>query len=243
MKPFESLTVFLLAINETDTLEKTIYGVLENCPDEDLGKIIVYIISEDCPSAHTVRRMMEEKVSDKLEMQVQSTKDSYKAFFELPQYCETSHFVVMASDGEMNPVTLKDFVKIAKEKPYSIICGAKWNKDSVVEGHMLHRKIGSRLLDTFAAAVFGMEATDLFSIYQIYPTQLYKDMNFRRPRHFICEFTLKPLRYGVEYIEIPTVYKQEKGRKTNWPFHRLLILAVFYSINVLRIRFTPKKFL
>ena len=53
----------------------------------------------------------------------------------------------------------------------------------------------------------------------------------------------KPLRYGVEYIEIPTVYRQEKGRKNNWSFLRLLMLAAFYSVDVIRIRFTPKKFL
>lgn len=243
MKPFESLTVFLMATNETDILEKTVHGVLDNCPDEDLGKIVVFLISEDCPSAHTVRRMIAEKVSSKLEMRVQSSRSSYEAFAEIPTLCETSHFVIMASDGEMSPETLKDFIAIAKKKPYSIVCGAKWNKKSVVEGHMLHRKIGSRFLDIFAAAVFGVEATDLFSIFQIYPTQLYKDMNFRKPAHFVCEFTLKPLRYGVEYIEIPTVYRHEKGRKNNWSFLRLLMLAAFYSVDVIRIRFTPKKFL
>lgn len=243
MRPFESLTVFLMATNETDTLRNMVHGVLESCPDEDLAKIVVFLISEDCPSAETTRKMLDEKISDKLEMRVQTSRSAYKAFAEIPTLCETSHFVIMASDGEMDPATLKNFIEIAKKKPYSIICGAKWNSESVVEGHAFHRKLGSRFLDTFAAAVFGVKATDLFSIFQIYPAQLYKDMNFKNPRNFVCDYTLKPLRFGVEYIEIPTVYKHEKGRKNNWSFFKLLVLAVFYCFNVLRIRFTPKKFL
>lgn len=243
MRPFESVTVILLATNETDSLKKIIYEILENCSDEDLGKIIVYLISDDCPSAVAVREMVEEGVSNKIEWCVQSSRNTQKAFANIPTLVETSHFVIMASDGEMDPATLKDFIAIAKQKPYSIVCGAKWSNESVVEGHALHRKLGSRFIDTFTAAVFGVEATDLFSIFQIYPTQLYKDMNFKKPARFMYEYTLKPLRFGVEYIEIPTVYRKEKGRKNNWSMLRLSVLAVNYCFNVLRIRFTPKKFL
>lgn len=243
MRPFESLTVFLLATNETDILRRTVHEVLENCPDKDLDRIIIFLKSDDCPSSFVARQLIEEKISDKVEMCVQPSANPYKSFGEIPKLCRSSHFVIMASDGEMAPETLKDFISIAKQKPYSIVCGAKWNKESVVEGHMLHRKFGSRFLDRFASVVFGVKATDLFSIFQIYPIQLYKDMNFRNPKSFVYEYTLKPLRFGVEYIEVPTVYRREKDRKNSVSFLTLIITAVNYCYNVLRIRFIPKKYL
>lgn len=243
MRPFESLTVFLLATNETDLLRETVKGVLENCPDEDLDKIIFFLKSDDCPSAFEARAMIEEGISDKFEICIQKSRITEEAFEEIPPLVTGSHFVIMASDGEMDTATLKDFITVAKQKPGCIACGAKWHKDSVVIGHDLHRTMGSKFVDIFAAAVFGIKATDLFSIFQIYPIELFKEMNFHNPRKLMYEFTLKPIRLGVEYIEIPTVYKKEKGHRTNYSVAGLVAMAVKYCYNVLRIRFTPKRYL
>lgn len=242
MRPFESLSVFLLAANETDSLRKTIDGVLENCAYEDIEKIVVFLKSDECPSARTAREIIEEGVCDKIEACVQKSAIPQKAFAEIPYLVTGSHFVVMASDGEMDPRSLKDFIAIAKQKPNSIVCAAKWNKESVVEGHELHRTLGSRFVDSFAAAVFGVKATDLFSIFQIYPIDLYNKMNFK-PERLLYEYTLKPLRFGAEYIEIPTVYRKEKGRKANTTVPQLIGIALTYCVNVLRLRFLPKKYL
>lgn len=243
MRPFESLTVFLLATNETDSLRRILNGVLENCSDEDLEKIVVFLKFEDCPSALETKAIIEEGISDKIEMYVQKSQVTEKAFEEIPVLASGSHFVIMASDGEMDPKTLKEFIAVAKQKPNSIVCGAKWNKDSVVIGHDLHRTLGSRFVDKFAAFVFGVKATDLFSIFQIYPIELFEQMNFNKPEKLMYEYTLKPIRLGVEYIEIPTVYKKEKGRGNNYSAAQLFAMAIKYCGNVIRIRFTPKKYL
>lgn len=242
MKPFETLTVFLLATNETDALRKTINGVLKNCACEDLEKIVIFLKSEDCPSAFTAREIINEKICDKIETAVQKSSQSADAISEIPQLAKGSHFIIMASDGEMSPESIRDFVRIAKEKPEAIICGAKWHKDSIVENHSLYRTFGSRFLDIFAAILFGRKETDLFSIFQIYPVELYRKMNFGSKR-LLYEYTLKPLRFGTEYIEIPTVYKKEIERKTTTTKPQLIKIAVKYCWHVLRIRFTPKKYL
>lgn len=242
MKPFESLTVFLLASNETDALRKTINGVLENCAYEDLDKIVIFLKSEDCPSAFTTKEIINERLCDKIEFTIQKSSNPSDAFAEIPLMITSSHFVIMASDGEMAPESLRDFVRIAKEKPEALICGAKWHKDSVVENHALHRTFESRFLDIFAAILFMRKNTDLFSIFQIYPLELYKKMNFDK-NNLLYEYTLKPLRFGTEYIEIPTVYKRNYERKGSATFSQLIVIATRYCWHALRIRFTPKKFL
>lgn len=242
MRPFVSLSVIVLAANETDSLRRTIDGVLENCAYEDIERIVVFLKSDDCPSAYTAREIIEEGICDKIEACVQNSAVTEEAFAEIPYLVTGSHFVIMASDGEMDPRSLKDFIAIAKQKPNSIVCAAKWNKESVVEGHPLHRSLGSRFIDSFAAVVFGVKATDLFSIFQIYPVDLYKEMNFE-PKRLLYEYTLKPLRFGAEYIEIPTVYRKDKGREANMSVLKLAGIAAKYCMNVLRIRFLPKKYL
>jgi hypothetical protein len=242
MRPFESLTIFLLATNETDALRRTLNGVLENCSYEDIEKIVIFLKSKDCPSAFTAQEIINERVCDKIEIAVQKYSQSADAFSEIPLLATGSHFVIMASDGEMAPESLKDFVRIAKEKPEAIICGAKWNEESTVENHALYRTFGSRFLDMFAAFLFGRKDTDLFSIFQIYPVELYKKMNFNGKK-LLYEYTLKPLRFGTEYIEIPTTYRKEAERKATATTSQLIVIAIKYCWNVLRIRFTPKRYL
>ena len=242
MKPFEKLTVFLLASNETDALEKTIKGILKNCEYDDIDKIVIFLKSENCPGAFAAQEIINKGIYGKIETVVQKATQSADAISEIPPLATGSHFVIMASDGEMSPESIRDFISIAKEKPDAIICGAKWHKDSVVENHALYRTFGSRFLDMFAAVLFGRKETDLFSIFQIYPVELYKKMNFR-PKRFLYEYTLKPIRFGTEYIEIPTTYKKEAKRKATATIQQLIVIAFKYCWHVIRIRFMPKKYL
>ncbi len=232
---FESLTVIIPASNETDTLTETINGVLQSGAYDDISRIILFLKSENCPSAETAKKLIAECNCNKMEIVIQKTATYDTAFTEIPSLVTSSHFLVLVSDGEMDPHTIQDLVRIAKEKPDSIVCGSKWHRDSVVENASFVRSFGSKAINKFAALVFGIKATDIFSIFQVYPLALYERLNAN-----IAEFTLKPLRLGVEYIEIPTCYKREEGRKSNFNFSGLLKLAFRYTVSIFRVRFTPK---
>ncbi len=232
---FESLTVIIPAANETDTLTETVNGVLKSGAYDDISKIILFLKSENCPGAEVAKHLIKISNCDKMEIAIQKTATFDTAFKEIPFLVKSSHFLVLVSDGEMDPRTIEDLVSIAKEKPDSIVCGSKWHKDSVVENASFIRSLGSKALNRFAALVFGVKATDIFSIFQIYPLELYKKLNAT-----ISEYTLKPLRLGIEYVEIPTFYKREEGRKSNLNLKGLLKLAFMYIISIFKVRFTPK---
>ncbi len=232
---FESLTVIIPVSNETETLKRTVEGVLQSGAYDDISRIVLFLKAEDCPGAKTAKQLLEESDCDKMEIVIQKTATYNTAFTEIPHLVKSSHFLVLVSDGEMDPATIEKLVPIAKEKPESIVCGSKWHKDSVVENASFIRSAGSKALNRFAAILFGVKATDIFSIFQIYPIELYKRVNAT-----IAEFTLKPLRLGVEYIEIPTSYKREKGRQSNFNFVGFLKMGLGYVISIFRVRFTPK---
>ena len=232
---FESLTVIIPASNETDLLKNTITGVLQSEVYDDISQIILFLKSENCPSAETAKQFIEESNCNKIEIKIQKSVTYDAAFTEIPSLVKGSHFVVMVSDGEVDPRTLKDFVCIAKQKPKSIRCGSKWHKDSVVKNASVIRAVGSKIINNFAALIFGVKAKDIFSIFQIYPLEIYKRLNTN-----IYEYTLKPLRMGIEYIEIPTFYKRAEGRKSNFSFWGLSKLALRYIISIFRVRFLPK---
>lgn len=241
---FKSLTVFVLASKETDSLRKTVLEIRKNCNNEDLEKIIVVTKTADCPGYFEAVKMIEENFCDKLEVYVQRLENGIECLIDLPGLVTGSHFVVMASDMEMDPENIRVFVKKAKEYPERIICASKWMKGSTVEGCGGFHAFASYMTNKAIALLYGVKATELFSIYQIYPLSVFKRMNFNRPKYFMYEYTLKPLRAGVEYEEIPTKYKKRQEGKSTFNFPLVMLgMGMKFCITALRIRFTPKRYL
>lgn len=237
---FKSVTVFVLASNEVVSLRKTINRIKENCRDDDLEKIIIVLKSETCPSFFEAEKLIAE--NSKVELYIQKAPTAALCLAELPPMAESSHFVIMAADMEMNPDNIKDFVEIAKCRPESIICAAKWLKESTVEGYGLVHELCSRTMNSFISLLFNKKIKDPFSVFQIYPVSVYKKMNFNNPSAFLYEYTLKPLRLGVEYKEIPTIYRKRHEEKSNFNIFTLVNVAVCFCLTALRIRFTPKRY-
>lgn len=237
---FKSVTVFVLASNETTLLRQTIKEIQSNCSAEDIEKIVIVLKSKTCPSYFEAKKLIKESSLCKLEMYIQKSEGIVKCIAELPDLVESTHFVIMASDMEMNPGNLKDFIERAKLHPQRIICGAKWHKESTVEGYGFIHEIGSRAMNSFISILYNKKVRDPFSIFQIYPTVIYHRIKFDKPSMFPYEYTLKPMRLGLEYEEIPTVYRKRKAGKSNFNAAYILKVAIDFCLTAVRIRFTPK---
>ncbi len=235
---FNSVTVFVLASNETDSLRSTVAQIRKNCCDKDLEKIVIVLKSDTCPSYFETKKLLEESNDGKIELYVQKAPNAMLCLAELPPLAESSHFVIMAADMEMDPNSIKDFVSKAKKYPSRIICAAKWLKGSSVEGYGFIHEIGSRTMNAFISVLFNKKVRDPFSIFQIYPTEIYRKMKFDDPSAFLYEYTLKPLRLGVEYEEVPTVYQKRTDGKSNFNIAVILKVAVNFCLTAVRIRFT-----
>lgn len=240
---FESLTIFVLTTNETELLRKTVEEIRKNCNDIDLEKIVIVAKSKNCPGYFEAKKLIAESADGKVELYIQKEDDSLKCIYELPLLVESSHFVIMGADMETNPDNISVFIEKAKARPERIICASKWLKESTVEGYGVIHEIGSRIMNNFVALLFNIKVKDAFSAYQIYPLCVYKKMKFDRPSTFIYEYTLKPLRVGIEYEEIPTVYKKRTDGKSSVNVLFMFRLAIGFCTTALRIRLTPKRYM
>lgn len=238
-----SITIFVLASNETEILYKTVNKIKEKCPIENIDRIIVVLKSSKCKSYSAMLKYKEKESWQDIQMYVQKSDNIRDALAELPSMVNGSHFIFMGADMEMNPDSILDFVNEAKKNPNCIIAASKWMKESVVEGYGKFAKFCSRTMNAIACLLIRKRATDLFTMYQIYPVSIYKAMHFNNPKTFGYEYTLKPVRLGAAYKEIPTVYINYSDRKTNFNFFsRAKFLNVFLS-TALRLGLTPKKIL
>ncbi len=237
---FKSVTIFVLASNEVISLRKTVEKIKDNCNDKDLEKIIIVLKSETCPSFSEAEKLITE--NRKVELYIQKAPTAALCLAELPPMAESSHFVIMAADLEMSPDSIKDFISVAKRHPERIVCAAKWLKGSTVEGYGFVHELCSRTMNLFISLLFAKNIKDPFSVFQIYPVSVYREMNFKDPSAFLYEYTLKPLRLGVEYTEIPTVYKKRREEKSNFNIVTLVDVAMRFCLTAVKIRFTPKRY-
>lgn len=232
---FTSLTVFVLAYTETDLLRETVSAIKNNCDEKDLQKIIIVAKNSSCPSYFTAQDLT--KCDNRVELYVQKAPTAQLCLAELPPLAESSHFVIMAADMEMNPDSLKTFISKAKQHPNRIICAAKWLPESTVIGYGRLHGLCTKTMNRFISFLFNQKVYDPFSIYQIYPTELYYKMNFNDPARFLYEYTLKPLSMGEEYEEIPTVYNKRATGKSSFSFLTLCSVAIRFMFTGIRIRF------
>lgn len=241
---FESVTIFVLASNETALLEETVSDIRRYCPDSDLEKIVIVLKSRDCPAYATAQRLADECADGKTEYYFQKDKTIEGCVNEIPTHVKSSHFVIMAADMEMSPESVGTFVEKAKKHPERIICASKWKKGSVVEGYGRFRMFGSRVMNAFVSVVLHVRVTDPFSLFQIYPFSVYERMNFGNTKSPGYEYTLRPLRCGVEYEEIPTLYRKRKQGKTNFNTIKLFTTAARFCLTAVRLSLTsPKRLL
>lgn len=237
---FESLTVFILASNETDALNNTVSKIKQLQCFGDICKVVIVIKNTECPAYSEAKKIVAES-GNKFDLHVQKSDTLELCIAELPPLVKSSHFVITAADGEMEIENIDTFVSKAVKHPERIICAAKWHKDSTVTGYGHFNAFGSRCINLFISMLFSKKVSDPFSIYQIFPISVYKRLNYKETWSFCYEYTLKALRYNVEYEEIPTVYRKRTDGKTNFNYINLFRSAFLFCSVALKIRFAPKK--
>lgn len=236
---FESLTVFILASNETESLNNTVGAIRTLRYYEDISDIVIVVKSTDCPAYFQAVKIAE-SLDDNIEIYVQKSASLEQCIAELPELVKSSHFVITVADGEMQIENIDTFILKAKEKPERIVCAAKWHKDSTVQGYEKFHEFGSRLMNILVSVLFGKKVKDPFSIYQIFPVSIYNKLNYRNPKTFVYEYTTKALRNNVEYEEIPTFYKKRIEGKTNFNYIKLFQAAAFFGYTAVKVRFEPR---
>lgn len=237
---FESLTVFLLAANETDSMEQIVTELQHICCSDDVKEIVIMLKDAYCPSVKTAQNLSAQDYDIPVKYFVQEKKGIQSAFYQCSAVCETSHLVIMSSDGEMDVNNIPEFIEHAKKSPNNIIIASKWNKDSVVYNYKKSRKIFSRLVSGIVAFMYGVSITDVFTIFRMYPTALFKLLNYGTYNIFGVYFLIYPLRVRVRFQEIATHWKPRENENTT-NLKNDIKYALLFLCAALVIRFIPTK--
>jgi len=131
-----------------------------------------------------------------------------------------SHTILMAPDLETKPEDALVLVAAAKEHPEAVITASRWAGGGF-EGYNRIKLIANWLFQKAFAVLYGVPLTDMTFGYRILPTYLTKTIRWEELRHpFVLETIVKPLRLGIEAVEVPTSWTARvEGESVN-PFIR-----------------------
>ena len=237
MRSFELLTIVVLASTERQTLKTTIELLLKNCRTEDIKEIIIFLISSDCPSAE-IAEIISKDSSFPIPIRccVQEMPGLSPAVFEIPQHVSSSHFLIIASDLEMNPLSVPAMIETSKQYPDAIVCASKFQEGSRRENYGKLHYFFNRAVNFTVERILNIRGTELITTFQIYPLSLFEKMEFTNPKRTFYEYTIRPLSVGVEYIEIPTDYKKRTEGDSNFNPWRYVKLGVNFISTALHER-------
>lgn len=234
---FESVTVMMPAVNETNSLWQTVKTIEEICPAGDIGELIIMLSKTATPEC----RAVSEKLRDEIKafpviVATQEMPGLGGAIRECMAAAKCSHTMLVACDAPMDLKCVNAMIFSAKQAPEVIATTSRWlTRD--FEGYGKARLVLNYLAQVFLRVLYGSNQTDFTNPVQIVPTKLYQSIRWEETRFAILlEMVLKPVRLGCEFREIPVECRNRSEGKSSNSF----LQTAEYLKTALRIRFMKK---
>ena len=131
---------------------------------------------------------------------------------------------MMASDLETDPGDVKRLIEQAIRRPNAVITASHWCKGGKFESYDPVKLVSNFVFQQFFALLYGTHLTDLTFGYRLFPRELVRSIKWKELRHpFMLETIVKPLRLGVEIVEIPSIWRaRNEGKSQNTLWQTLL---------------------
>jgi hypothetical protein len=149
-----------------------------------------------------------------------------------------SHVVMMASDLETDPNDVKALIGAAEKHPAAIITASRWRDGGSFQGYSRVKLFCNWVFQRFFSLLYGVELSDMTYAYRIFPARLVRTIHWEELRHpFLFETLVKPLRLGVQVIEIPSAWKARTEGESQNTFFRNFV----YFRTGLKTRFASRQ--
>ncbi len=234
---FESATILITVMDETVSLEETVRIVMRDVKDR-VAEILIVVCKRTTPEAMATVERLSKSLGSLVRVHIQTLPFLGGAIREGFDLARGSHVVMMASDMETDPNEVKNLIANAETHPSAIITTSRWRAGKTFEGYSKIKLVCNWIFQKIFATLYCVRLSDMTFGYRIFPTKLVQSIRWEELRHaFLFETLVKPLRLGVEVIEIPCGWKaRPEGRSWNSFF-----LNFVYFRTGLRTRFASRK--
>jgi hypothetical protein len=234
---FESATIIIPVMNETTSMEETVRIILRDVRDR-VSEILIVVCERTTPEAMATVDRLSKSLGSLVRVHTQTLPFLGGAVREAFDLARGSHVVMMASDLETDPNAVKVLIANAVIHPSAIITASRWRMGKGFQGYSKVKLICNWAFQRFFAVLYGVRLSDMTFAYRIFPTKLVQSIHWEELRHaFLFETLVKPLRLGVQVIEIPSAWKARSEGKSQNSF----FLNFVYFRTGIRTRFASRQ--
>ncbi len=238
MKEFTSVSIIIPALNETYLFRKTVEIMLNTCSKSDIEEMIFVLCDRTTAACvETAEQIKNEYGSYQISIYYQIKPFFGNALQEALLLAKGSHVVTAAADMDMDPYAVCKFIEKSKISPESIIAASRWMPDGGFHGYKKFMLALNYVFQKTLDVLFLTKLTDMTYGFRLYPTDLVKSINWEEAKHpFALETCLKPLRLGVNFIEVPATWNVRTEGTSEISFFKYFR----YFKTVFHVRFMKK---
>jgi len=230
-----SVSIILPVINETFSLSQTI-EIISSESSLDICEYIIVVCKKTTEKSRETIKDMQSKYGTKICLLEQKLPFLGGAVRDAFDICKGSHVIMMASDLETDPHLVKELIALSKEKPQIIVTATRWKTKDGFKGYNPVKLAFNWVFQAFFSILYRTSLSDMTYGYRIFPSETVKSIIWEEIRHpFLFETIIKPLRLGINVIEIPTKWEARKEGESqntffrNFEYFRIGIKGLFYS--------------
>lgn len=154
------------------------------------------------------------------------------------EWASGTHILLMASDLETPPHTVKELICEAMNG-WDIVATTRWTATGGFSGYNPVKFVLNWMFQKIIGTLYRTRLTDLTYGYRIYRAEILKNHTWRELRHpFLLECLLRPLLAGATASEIPVFWEaRREGESHNTFWRNFLYFRIAFA---LRFRFSGK---
>ncbi len=203
---FSGATVILPAVTETDSIAQTA-DILKKTSDADIEQVLVVVCDRTTPETMKRCEDLATWFGPRVQIHQQRLPFLGGAMREAFELASASHVIMMATDLETDPNLVPAFIDIAKQRPQVVVTASRWAQGGGFSGYGRVRVAANWVFQHLTSLLYQTPLTDATFGYRLFPTALVQAIDWEGSRHeFLLETVLKPLRLGIEVVEIPTYW-------------------------------------
>jgi hypothetical protein len=184
---------------------------------ERIAVILIVVCKRTTPEAMATVDRLSKSLGSLVRVHCQTLPFLGGAMREGFDLARGSHVIMMASDLETDPNEVKNLIAVAESRPSAIVTASRWRGGMRFDGYSKSKLVCNWIFQNLFAVLYGVRLSDMTFAYRIFPTRLVQSIRWEELRHaFLFETLVKPLRLGVEVIEIPSGWRaRTEGRSWN----------------------------
>jgi len=235
---FESCSIIIPVIRETDLFEQVVQTILDTCSHKDLEEFIIVVHPERTASEsyYFIDKMRRHCEDANIEYQVlkQRLPGMGGAVRDGIDIAKGSHTIFLSADLGNDPIIVSQFIAKAKKYPNDCINGSRYISGGTLGAeYKLPKKIWNFIANKGLHLLYPGSVTDYSSAIRCVPTELYHSMRMIETEHpWTVETTFKLMRLGVKFHEVPLI--QHGGSQSGY------LETLRYIRPMIYCRFMPK---